>query len=446
MNRGACEKFIPRVQYPLQNKCESIFANEINDYLSLLSLSGKKIHAIQATLRNLDKYLLESNHMQKFLSAKIISDWQENRNIQPISKRKELYVVADFSRYLNGIGIQTDCLNPINARKKHIPYIHSSVLSAEISDYLRLLFEMGRHIHVAKCAFRSLDKYLVSIMFDKKSLPEQVVSDWLKTLDIAIRTKSGYITCIKGFANYLVSIGINAGYPERPILKSEYIPYVFSDAEICQLFNIADNRMDSGMVTRTNLVFPFLLRILYGSGLRLDECCSLRWQDVDLNNGILAIRKAKNLKQRLVPMDPSLTEILKSYHKFVSCQKICGDYLFESDRNPNNPFRGKSFDAWFKKVLEKTDIKYIKPNRHQRGICPHCLRHTFTLKSFLKHEDNGERYEDYAPFLAEYLGHDGPFETEEYLRSNYTVYTKTHKRVNDAIGHLFPEVCFNEEN
>jgi integrase len=199
------------------------------------------------------------------------------------------------------------------------------------------------------------------------------------------------------------------------------------------------------MVTRSNLVFPILLRILYGSGLRINECCSLRWQDLDLDNGILTICKAKNLKQRFVPIDSSLTETLRIYHKFVLRQKMCGDYLFESDRNPDNPFRTKTFEAWFKKVLEKTDIKYISLNRHERGVCPHCLRHTFTLKSFLKQEELYDRFEDYAPFLAEYLGHDGPIETEEYLRSNYTVYTKSHQRVNAAIGNLFPEVCFEEE-
>jgi integrase len=429
-----------------RKECESIFAKEINDYLNLLSQTGKAIHSIRVTLMSLDKYLAKAELTQKSLSEQIILDWQNTRNIQPDSKRNELSAVAAFSRYLISIGIQTDCYTPIRTRKKRISYIFSSVFAKEIYDYVRLLSEIGRHLRAVKCALRSLDKYLVKLELDEKSLPEQIVSDWLKTLNISAKTKSCYISCIKGFAKYLVSIDIYASCPEYPIEKSEYIPYVFSDAEICQLFDAADNRIGESMATRSNLIFPILFRILYGCGLRINECCWLRWKDVDLDNGVLTILEAKNQKQRLVPMDHSLTETLKSYRIFVSCQKICGDYLFESDRNPGKPFQAQSFGYWFEKVLGKTDIKYIKPAQQQRGICPHCLRHTFTLKSFLKHEDNGERYDDYAPFLAEYLGHDGPVETEVYLRSNYTVYTKSHKRVNDAIGNLFPEVCFEEEN
>lgn len=432
---------------PVREKCESIFAKEIEDYLNLLSQTGKAIHAIRGTLRNLDKYLVKEGLPQKSLSEQVIVDWQNTRNIQATSKRNELSVVAAFSRYLVSIGIQTDCYIPVRTRKKHVPYIFTSVLAKEIGGYVRLLSEIGRHLHVAKCALRSLDKYLVTLELKEKSLSKQIISDWLKTLDITSKTKGCYISIIKGFAKYLMSIGIYAGCPdEYPIEKSEYIPYVFSDEEIRQLFDAADNRIGESMVTRSNLIFPILLRILYGCGLRINECCSLRWKDVDLDNGILTILEAKNLKQRFVPMDTSLTETLKSYHMFVSCQKICDDYLFESDRNPGIPFQAQTFGYWFEKILEKTDIKYIKPAQQQRGICPNCLRHTFTLKSFLKHEDNGERYHDYAPFLAEYLGHIGPVETETYLRSNYTIYTQSHQRVNDAIGHLFPEVCFEEED
>lgn len=120
------------------------------------------------------------------------------------------------------------------------------------------------------------------------------------------------------------------------------------------------------------------------------------------------------------------------------------DYLFESEINPGNPYRQNTFSRWFRQLLEKTDIKHMKRSESERGVCPHCVRHTFTLKSFLKHEDKHERYEDYAPYLAAFLGHDGPKETEEYLRSNYAVYTKSHQRVSAAIGNLFPEVCFDE--
>lgn len=69
----------------------------------------------------------------------------------------------------------------------------------------------------------------------------------------------------------------------------------------------------------------------------------------------------------------------------------------------------------------------------------------FSLKSFLKSESEGRWFEDTAPVLAAYLGHEGPGETEKYLNSNHSVYMRSHQRVSAAIGHLFPEVNFDED-
>jgi len=172
----------------------------------------------------------------------------------------------------------------------------------------------------------------------------------------------------------------------------------------------------------------------------------LQWQDVDLDRGIITVREAKNQKQRVTPMDASLIKTLEYYRRMTVCEKICVNYLFESDHNYGKPFQRNAFYTWFMRVVEKAGIIYSKNSICDRGgPHPHSLRHTFTFKSFLKSESDGKRFEDYAPFLAAYLGHDSPVETEEYLRSNHTVYRQSHQRVNAAIGSLFPEVDFNEE-
>jgi integrase len=212
-----------------------------------------------------------------------------------------------------------------------------------------------------------------------------------------------------------------------------------------RIFTLADNYEGSHRFTRQAFTFPILLRILYGCGLRVGEVCSLQWKDVDLEQGVITILNAKNQKQRFVPMDSSLTKILKDYSEMVQREKICTDYLFESRFNLGKPVRVSSFFQWFIKILRKAGVEYSKSDPNERGPCPHCLRHTFAMKSFLKSENEGRRFEDTAPFLAAYLGHDGPKYTEAYLSSNHSLYTKSHQRINTAIGNLFPEVCFDED-
>jgi integrase len=323
-------------------------------------------------------------------------------------------------------------------------YIYASAFAREMERYLRLLSEAGRYICKIQSSLRSLDSYLAENALTEKNLPSDIISSWIKTRNVSVRTKAQDISIIKGFAKFLVSLGIEANYPESPKVPSTYVPYIFSDEEFTRIFSVADNFEVGKMQTRSTVIFPILLRLLYGCGLRLGEGRSIRWQDVDLENGIITIKEAKNMKQRFVPMDDSMTELLRKYEIMTQADGICEDYLFESHCNPGEPFRNNTFYEWFMKVLNAADVYYAKHSNRERGPCPHSLRHCFTHHSFLKSENEGRRFEDTAPFLAAYLGHDSPKETEAYLSSNHTVYTQSHQRVSAALGHLFPEVTFDE--
>jgi len=324
-------------------------------------------------------------------------------------------------------------------------HVYGSIFASEMRGYLNLLSEAGRYIYQIQSSLRSLDKYLTCCGLAQKVLDAGIITAWIKTRDVSVRTKVQDIACIRGFAKYLRSLGFAANCPESPKAHSDYVPYMFSDAEISRIISAADNFEAGKVFTRSTLVFPILLRVLYGCGLRLGEGSTLRWKDVDLENGVLTIRKAKNLKQRFVPMDDSLTSLLKNYRLMTHGDGICKDFLFESNCNPGEPFRNNTFYVWFQNVLAVAGIHYAKRIRSERGPCPHCLRHFFTLKSFLKSEGEGRRFEDTSPILAEYLGHESLKETEAYLSSNHAVYKQSHKRVDAAIGHIFPKgVDFSE--
>ena len=321
-------------------------------------------------------------------------------------------------------------------------YEFTSIFTVEMDDYLSLMQASGKYMLKAQSTLRSLDKYLVNTKMLHKELKPDIISAWLKTRNVGAVTKGQDCVNVNGFCKYLSSLGFEAHCPERPKTNSNYTPYVFSDDEFDRIVCAADNFSPNRFVKNAHL-FPVLLRILYGCGLRLGEGRTLCWNDVDLANGILTIRDAKNSKQRFVPMDSSLTDILKQYRKITRQARICNVYLFESNRKPYIPFKNNTFYIWFSKVLENAGIIYVKQKRTVRGPCPHCLRHLFTKKSFIKSDSEGRRFEDTAPVLAAYLGHNSIKETEAYLRSDYSVYEQSHKRVDAAIGGLFPEVDFD---
>jgi integron integrase len=51
--------------------------------------------------------------------------------------------------------------------------------------------------------------------------------------------------------------------------------------------------------------------LMYGCGLRLEECCSLRIKDVDIDRRLITVRQGKGNKDRVVPLPELLVEPLQ---------------------------------------------------------------------------------------------------------------------------------------
>ena len=326
-------------------------------------------------------------------------------------------------------------------------YKFRSVLSAEMNEYLELLRVAGRYTAQIESSLKSLDCYLVEHNQENKILATNLITGWLAEKSVKNITKAGILSNVKGFARYLSSFGIKWEIPEYPIVENDYIPYIFSYEEFARIVIAADN-FGYGVIRRpirATKVFPVLLRVLYSCGLRLGEGLRLEWENIDLENGIITIREAKNMKQRIVPMDRTLTDLLEQYKRKVEHEGICTRYLFESNYAPHKPFKNNSFYDWFIRILKAAGISYSKHNRLERGPSPHCLRHTFVLHSFLKSEKDGIKYENASSFLAAYLGHDSPKQTDKYLKASHTVYTASHERMDNYIGNVFPKIDFDEE-
>jgi len=82
--------------------------------------------------------------------------------------------------------------------------------------------------------------------------------------------------------------------------RPERLPMVLSVVEVHELLAAIDSLSASEP-------YGLMARLLYGSGLRLLECCRLRMKDIDLGRGQLTVREGKGDKDRFV-MLPRETE------------------------------------------------------------------------------------------------------------------------------------------
>jgi integrase len=164
-------------------------------------------------------------------------------------------------------------------------------------------------------------------------------------------------------------------------------------------------------------------------------------QDVHLDEGRLAIRNAKDNKERIVPMHESLTEICRTYIDVSRKDSSPDDFFFAARKGRDN---GHLCIEWAKKQIHKalvlTSVDTMKNPINGRSVCLHNLRHTFAVRSLAKqHEDGVDRY--YAvPILSTYLGHNDIYGTEKYLQLTEECYSVIVGQMNEYSSSIFPEV------
>jgi len=284
----------------------------------------------------------------------------------------------------------------------------------------------------------SFDSFLHTECLIEKKIDAQLISRWLDGLNVQLSTKKGRLSQIKKFSDYLSTLGIIANLPELPRNTREFKPYVYSIDEITQIFEVADDLLFTKPHVKIMAEFPVLLRILYGCGLRLGEAASLKWDDIDLSAGVITVKKAKNKKQRIVPMGDELARILILYKKSPCFDAQVCNFLFSND---NGQCRSEAaYWSVFNRILCDLGIKNSQSVKHSpRGPCIHSLRHTFTFHSLLKAEAEGRGFMETVPFLSTYLGHESLMHTDKYLKARHELYTKSHEVISDYTHDVFPQ-------
>jgi integrase/recombinase XerD len=322
-----------------------------------------------------------------------------------------------------------------------------SVLKKEIAGFLALrkasksksAYDHDRH------TLKLFDEYLSSINCGDKNLTEEQVTGWSRNLTGKSSSIANKMVVIRIFLAQLKSYGVNAYIPPIPKVSDDYMPYIFSDDEMKLIFSIADT-LQVGKPRKNTLIhveFPMILRLMCGCGLRIGETLSLRMKDVNFDIGVLTLKYTKCDKQRLVPMHPTLTKILRQYCMAMGIIGYPEIYLFPASE-PMEPVTVHNAQHKFNFILKQANIILPGRKKHQRGPCLHCLRHVFVFKSFANAEKAGRRVDDIVPYLSIYLGHDSLNETEKYLKFSSEMFPDAMELFDDYTAQIFPEVKFDE--
>src|SRR3990172_7035788 len=101
---------------------------------------------------------------------------------------------------------------------------------------------------------------------------------------------------VRQFSRFLLRLGYSAYVPDFTLAsreQSSFVPRILTHEEIRKLLQAVDALEPTARSPLRHLIMPEVFRLLYGCGFRLGEVLHLRVADVDLNQGILTVRKGK---------------------------------------------------------------------------------------------------------------------------------------------------------
>jgi len=175
---------------------------------------------------------------------------------------------------------------------------------------------------------------------------------------------------LKAFFGYLHHAGFTDRDPGRLIRQARCgrpVPRVLSEDEQKRLLD-ALAAATGPRAERDHALFSLLL----ATGIRLGSALALRWDNVDLNEGVLDLRHAKGDRRQTVELPTEIREHLRRFHMTRP-----SGFLFSGDGV--TPLCARQVRHRLRRTLAAAGI--------ERGATVHSLRHSFAARKFTESGD-----------------------------------------------------------
>ena len=180
------------------------------------------------------------------------------------------------------------------------------------------------------------------------------------------RSTARQLSSFRRFFRYLVREGVIHEDPTAQIAMPKIgrsLPKSLTEEEVEALLNAPAVNDPLGNRDRT------MLEVLYATGLRVSELVNLRYDQVNLNQGVIRIL-GKGNRERLIPLGEEavrwLTEFAKGPRNEILLERQT-DYLFPTRRG----------DRMTRQAFWHIIKRYARKAGVTKELSPHTLRHAF---------------------------------------------------------------------
>lgn len=307
-----------------------------------------------------------------------------------------------------------------------------------LADRQRLGFELRNSVYYV----RSLAKYVQSSNHPGP-LTLEVMAEWAaqgKSSMPAALHMARRLRRVRPFVRWLLQFEPSTEVPDESVCGNRPdrgTPHIYSEQEIEELLSAA-RRLGPPTSIR-GVLYETLFGLLASTGLRVSEALALRIADIDLEQGVLTIRRTKFGKSRAVPLHPSTTRALRHYRE---CRDLTGassggdEHLFIGLRADvlGTPLSGHQACWVFARL--RRQLGWINRGTHHAARI-HDLRHTFVVRRVLLWQQQGVDVDQAMLSLSTYLGHAGIADTYWYMQAVPELMAVAAQRFDACM----PEVC-----
>lgn len=322
---------------------------------------------------------------------------------------------------------------------------YRSVYAQYLREFIDMKQKLGFKYKTAAVILAKMDRLAEKRGESSSGITRAFAEEWSKkSPNESEQYRYDRIRYLIQFSSYLCDLGIASYLPRLPgYPKNTFIPYIYSHEEIAGIFKACDAlRLRQLQMSSCIISMPALVRLLYGTGLRISEALALKDEDVNLKDQYLRVKDCKNGKERIIPISDSLLAVCKDYINYRNQLPLgrCPERFFV--RLDGKGCKG-GVRTWFKQCLQEAGIPYTG---RKHGPRIHDLRHTFAVTSMAGMAEAGIDLYVSLPILSTYLGHQSLGATEHYVRLTASMYPDLIKDVDMLCLDVFPKLHPYEAN
>ena len=256
-----------------------------NIYWTEFIVSNKRY---QMSTKTKDKKLAEE------IAAALQADVVRNKFNIPAKYKVEKTFKEVWEEYVNSLNIAKSTLKSTLSRSMHFRVFSEKNIN-NITEFDLKNYQLKRKLEILEMP-KNIGKREQDISFKEVNHELQVLHNFF------------YFCILKGYLDKNPAAGIKK-LNELSRLKT------LSDSDIEKLINGATNKLTKDLIT-----------FLIYTGCRKGEALNLKWDDVDMQNDVIAIKGTKTKYDRYIPISKPLKELLSRIEKVQ-------DVLYVFNRN-----------------------------------------------------------------------------------------------------------------